>query len=61
MPTDLKLIFNIKTFIHTQHQNAYTRNIKHCFTIFTIKTKKEQVINLRWKYFHSHDTFYYNK
>ena len=26
---------------------------------FIIKTKKEQAINLRQKYFYSYDTFYY--
>ena len=28
--------------IHTQHQNAYTYTTSNIFTIFTIKTKKEQ-------------------
>ena len=28
---------------------------------FTIKTEKEQAINLRKKYFHSYVTLYYNK
>ena len=33
-------------------------SIKH---FFAIKTKKEQAINLRWKYIHLYNTFYYNK
>ena len=33
-------------------------SIKH---LFGIKTKKEQAINLRWKYFNSYDPLCYNK
>ena len=57
--TNLKLIFNIKTLIHTTSKCLYTQH--QTFFIFTIKTKKKQAINLRQKYFHLYDTFYYNK
>ena len=38
-----------------QQHDAYTQHQ----TFFAIKTEKEQAINLRQKYFHSYDTFYY--
>ena len=31
---------------HKQQHDAYTHNIKHFFLFFTIKTKKEQAMNL---------------
>ena len=51
--TNLKLTHTQQHDAHTQHQTF--------FTIFTIKIKKEQAINLHQKYFNLYDTFYYNK
>ena len=52
----LNLYATSKILIHKQQHDAYTQHQTFCFQ-FTIKTEKEQAINLSQKYFHSYDTY----
>ena len=51
----------IPSTITNQKGTICARNILISLIPFTIKTKKEQAINLRYKYFSFYDPFYYNK